>query len=106
MLSALVLVAYAVTPACSSRSLATYPGKWCWACCAAHTRVHFFHCAGNFLNGTLVGKGGVRYQQHAGLALETQSFPNSINEPNFPSIVLHSGQEYRHVDEWHFHNQH
>ncbi|MGH7994753.1 MAG: aldose epimerase family protein [Opitutaceae bacterium] len=50
---------------------------------------------GNFLDGTLVGKGGVRYEQYDGLALETQHFPDSINHPQFPSIVLHPGQTFR-----------
>ena len=36
-------------------------------------------------DGSLAGKGGAVYQKHAGLCLETQGFPNSINQPNFPS---------------------
>ena len=36
-------------------------------------------------DGTLSGKGGARYQKHGALCLETQAFPNSINQPNFPS---------------------
>lgn len=43
---------------------------------------------GNFLNGTLVGKGGVHYAQHAGLCLEAQHFPDSLHNVHFPNIVL------------------
>lgn len=51
--------------------------------------------SGNFLDGTLVGSGGGTYRQGDGLALETQHFPDSPNEPDFPSTVLRPGQEYR-----------
>ena len=53
--------------------------------------------SGNFLNGTIVGKGGVRYQRHAGFCLETQHFPDSPNRPSFPSTVLRPGESYRHT---------
>ncbi|MBD2449396.1 galactose-1-epimerase [Nostoc sp. FACHB-152] len=43
------------------------------------------------------GKGGVNYQAYAGLCLETQYFPNSVNQPNFPSTILRPGQIYRHI---------
>jgi len=49
----------------------------------------------NWLDGSLVGKGGIRYERHAGVCLETQHFPNSINIPHFPSTVLRPGQVYR-----------
>ena len=49
---------------------------------------------GNFLDGTLVGKGGGTYGQHAGLCLETQFFPDSPNQPEFPSCVLKAGEQY------------
>ncbi|HET9658919.1 MAG TPA: aldose epimerase family protein [Thermomicrobiales bacterium] len=52
--------------------------------------------AGNFLNGALYGPSGRAYRQSDGLALETQFFPNSPNEPSFPSPVLRPGAEYRH----------
>lgn len=52
--------------------------------------------AGNFLNGALYGPSGRAYRQSDGLALETQFFPNSPNEPSFPSPVLRPGDEYRH----------
>ena len=50
--------------------------------------------SGNFLNGTLVGTGGTVYRQGDGLALETQHFPDSPNQPNFPSTVLRPGETY------------
>jgi aldose 1-epimerase len=51
--------------------------------------------SGNFLDGTLVGTGGKIYRQSDGFALETQHFPDSPNEPSFPSTVLRPGQQYR-----------
>lgn len=51
--------------------------------------------SGNFFDGSLMGKGGVRYQKYAGLCLETQHFPDSPNQPNFPTTVLRVGEHYR-----------
>ncbi|MFI9149405.1 aldose epimerase family protein [Streptomyces sp. NPDC053367] len=51
--------------------------------------------SGNFLDGTLVGTGGTVYRQGDGLCLETQHFPDSPNQPAFPSTVLRPGQVYR-----------
>ena len=50
---------------------------------------------GNFLDGTVVGKGGKAYQKHFAFCLETQHFPDSPNHPNFPSTILEPGQTYR-----------
>jgi aldose 1-epimerase len=50
--------------------------------------------SGNFLDGSLIGKGGVRYQRYAGLCLETQHYPDSPNHPNFPSTVLRPGETF------------
>jgi aldose 1-epimerase len=50
--------------------------------------------AGNFLDGTLYGTSGHQYRQGDGLALETQHFPDSPNQANFPSTVLNPGQTY------------
>ena len=52
--------------------------------------------SGNFLDGTLTGKGGMVYKQHDGFCLETQHFPDSPNQPTFPSVVLRPGQTYKH----------
>jgi aldose 1-epimerase len=50
---------------------------------------------GNFLDGTITGKGGRRYPHRSGFCLETQHFPDSPNKPSFPSITLRPGQDYR-----------
>jgi aldose 1-epimerase len=49
---------------------------------------------GNFLDGKLIGKGGMPYVKNYGLCLETQHFPDSINQPSFPSVVLRPGQTF------------
>jgi len=49
--------------------------------------------SGNFLDGTLKGKGAV-YNKHYGFCLETQHFPDSPNKPEFPSVVLKPGEKY------------
>lgn len=51
--------------------------------------------AGNFLDGTLEGKGGIKYGKRFGLCLETQHFPDSPNQPNFPSTLLAPGETYQ-----------
>ena len=53
--------------------------------------------AGNFLDGTLVGKQGHLYRMGDGIALEPQKFPDSPNKPNFPSARVDPGKPYRHV---------
>ena len=50
--------------------------------------------SGNFLDGTLKGKGGVVYQQRWGLCLETQHFPDSPNHLMYPSTTLVPGEHY------------
>jgi len=51
--------------------------------------------SGNFLDGTLTGKGGKVYHYRHGLCLETQHFPDSPNHPHFPSTVLRPGETYQ-----------
>ncbi len=51
--------------------------------------------SGNFLDGTQIGKNGVAYQYRTGFCLEAQHYPNSPNEPMWPSVVLKPGQTYR-----------
>jgi aldose 1-epimerase len=51
--------------------------------------------SGNFLDGTLTGKNGHVYKQRYGFCLETQHFPDSPNQPAFPSTILRPGQTYR-----------
>ena len=52
---------------------------------------------GNFLDGTLKGKGGATYVRRGALCLETQHFPDSPNHPKFPSTELKPGQRYHTV---------
>ena len=51
---------------------------------------------GNFLDGSIIGRGGVPYARRCGLCLETQKWPDALNHPDFPSIVLRPGETYRH----------
>lgn len=57
---------------------------------------------GNFLDGTLTGKDGKVYQQRYGFCLETQHYPDSPNEPKFPSTVLKKGAHYHTVTVYKF----
>lgn len=50
---------------------------------------------GNFLDGTIKGKGGKVYRQHDAFCLETQHFPDSPNEPKFPSTELRPGETFK-----------
>ena len=50
---------------------------------------------GNFLDGSITGKGGKVYRQRYGFCMETQHFPDSPNRPEFPSVVLKPGEQYR-----------
>lgn len=50
--------------------------------------------SGNFLDGSLTGKGGEVYRRHYGFCLETQHFPDSPNQPGFPSTILNPGEKY------------
>jgi len=49
---------------------------------------------GNFLDDTLAAKSGKPYAKHSGFCLETQHYPDSPNQPEFPSTVLRPGEEY------------
>jgi aldose 1-epimerase len=51
--------------------------------------------SGNFLDGTVPGKNGIKYQKRSGLCLEAQKFPDSPNEPKFPSTTLKPGETYK-----------
>jgi len=53
--------------------------------------------SGNFLNGSIKNSQGQPIQQYAALCLETQHFPNSPNEPSFPSTILKPGEKYHTV---------
>ena len=51
--------------------------------------------SGNFLDGTITGKGGWVYQRRSAFCMEPQHFPDSPNQPKFPSTVLRPGQVYQ-----------
>lgn len=57
---------------------------------------------GNLFDGTLVGKGGVKYARYCALSLEAQHFPDSPHHPNFPSTLLRPGQTYQATIEYVF----
>jgi aldose 1-epimerase len=78
----LVLAARAVDPDSGRKLevLTTEPG------------IQFY--AGNFLDGTLIGTSGRMYRQSYGFALETQHYPDSPNQEDFPSTVLRPGEVY------------
>ena len=59
-----------------------------------HDRAGLQFYSGNFLDGTITGKAGHGYGHRTGLCLETQHFPDSPNQPTFPSTILQPGQSY------------
>ena len=50
--------------------------------------------SGNFLDGTIKGKGGAVYNKHGAVCLETQQFPDTPNNPNYPSAIIQAGENY------------
>ncbi|GAB4459724.1 MAG: galactose mutarotase [Armatimonadaceae bacterium] len=57
---------------------------------------------GNFLDGTLTGKYNEKYGKHFGFCLEAQHFPDSVNQPKFPSVILKPGETYKQTTEYRF----
>lgn len=55
---------------------------------------------GDHFDGSQVGTGGLPYQRRAGIALETQHYPDSPNRPGFPSTVLRPGREWATTTRW------
>lgn len=51
--------------------------------------------SGNFLDGSITGKGGAVYEHRTGFCLETQHYPDSPNQADFPSTILRPGETYR-----------
>ncbi len=49
----------------------------------------------NWLDGRHSGPGGIVYHRHSGLCLETQHYPDSVNQPDFPSVILRPGQIFQ-----------
>lgn len=60
--------------------------------------------SGNVLDGSSVGKRGIRYERRAAVCLETQHFPDSPNQKGFPSVVLRPGNTYRSITMFRFGN--
>jgi len=58
--------------------------------------------SGNFLNGSITGKNGRAYTKYSGCSFEPQHFPDSPNQPGFPSTVLTPGERYRHTTVFRF----
>ena len=58
--------------------------------------------SGNFLNGSLKGGGGRKFDKNAGLCLEAQHYPNSPNINSFPTTILRPGQQYRQTTVYRF----
>jgi len=50
--------------------------------------------SGNFLDGSIEGKGGIAYEKYSAMCLETQHFPDSPNHPNFPSTLLRANETF------------
>lgn len=65
-----------------------------------HPGVQFY--TGNFLDGTLKGKGGKVYGRRSALCLETQHYPDSPNKPEFPTSELKPGETYQHTTVYRF----
>ena len=61
--------------------------------------------SGNFLDGTVAAKGGVKYGRRSAFCLETQHFPDSPNHPNFPSTELKAGRWFRSTTTYKFSTQ-
>ena len=81
-----IILAARLTEPASGRMLEVYtnePGIQCYT--------------GNFLDGTVKGKGGKVYLRRGAVCLETQHFPDSPNHPQFPSVVLKPGATYHSV---------
>lgn len=57
---------------------------------------------GNFLNGLLSGKGGIQYPQYAAFCMEAQHFPDSPNQPDFPTTILQPDQTYHQITQYKF----
>eukprot|EP00300_Choanocystis_sp_HF-7_P001232 c10993_g1_i1.p1 GENE.c10993_g1_i1~~c10993_g1_i1.p1 ORF type:complete len:362 (-),score=58.36 c10993_g1_i1:117-1202(-) len=58
--------------------------------------------SGNFLDGSLVGVNGDHYSKHSAFCLETQAFPDAVNQPAFPSCIVAPDEEYRHETKYSF----
>ncbi|MED6243401.1 hypothetical protein ATANTOWER_019625 [Ataeniobius toweri] len=56
----------------------------------------------NVLDGSIRGKGGMMYGKHSAFCLETQNWPDAVNQDSFPDCLLRPGEEYHHVTRFTF----
>uniref|UniRef100_A0A8C5EFJ3 Aldose 1-epimerase n=1 Tax=Gouania willdenowi TaxID=441366 RepID=A0A8C5EFJ3_GOUWI len=56
----------------------------------------------NFLDGSIKGKMGARYGKHSAFCLETQNWPDAVNQNTFPDCLLHPGDVYHHITRYVF----
>ncbi|XP_077438279.1 galactose mutarotase [Vanacampus margaritifer] len=56
----------------------------------------------NFLDGSIIGKGGVKYGKHCSFCLEAQNWPDAVNQASFPGCLLRPGEKYRHLTRFTF----
>ena len=56
--------------------------------------------SGNFLDGKFKGKSDIAYAKHSAFAFEAQDFPDAINHPSFPDVVVKPDKPYRQVTEY------
>jgi len=68
-------------------------------CATTKPGVQFY--SGNFIP-EMEGKGSALYKKRSGLCLETQSWPDSVNKPEFPDCILRKGKIYKHVTQYSF----
>ncbi|XP_067384088.1 aldose 1-epimerase isoform X1 [Channa argus] len=56
----------------------------------------------NFLDGSIKGKGGSKYGKHSSFCLETQNWPDAVNQASFPDCLLRPGEDYKHITRFTF----
>ena len=71
-----------------------------WRCMSTQPGVQFY--SGNFLDGTITGKGGQSLSEELRFCLETQHFPDSPNQPSFPNTILRPGEKFQETTVWKF----
>ena len=59
----------------------------------------------NWFDGSLKGKSGKPHLQHSAFCLETQHYPDSMNHPEFPTVILRPGDQYKSKTVWKFSNR-
>lgn len=56
----------------------------------------------NYLDGSIIGKDGVKYGKHSAFCLEPQNWPDAVNQTSFPNCLLHPGELYHHLTRYTF----